>query len=138
MIFHILKNYFATIFSVFSFQFSVFSFSKNKLYPNGPLISSSYVIQDYCKLLNCQLCYYLFCFPHDSLMWLFMPSRKTKFFYMLLSKVSYSKSSFIYGFSRLSILNEYVIGFAYIFQFCHEITKGKIVRFQISMQYDTY
>ena len=33
---HIFKNYFATLFSVFSFHF--FSFSKNKLYSNGPLV----------------------------------------------------------------------------------------------------
>ena len=31
-----IKNYFATVFSVFSFQFSVFS--NNKLNPNGPLV----------------------------------------------------------------------------------------------------
>ena len=30
---HIFKNYFITVFSVFNFQFPVFS--KNKLYPNG-------------------------------------------------------------------------------------------------------
>ena len=32
-----IKNYFATVFSVFSFQFSVFS--NNKLNPNGPIVS---------------------------------------------------------------------------------------------------
>ena len=33
---HTVKNYFATVFLVFSFQFSVFSFSNNKFNPNDP------------------------------------------------------------------------------------------------------
>ena len=33
---HTFKNYFTTVFSIFGFQFSIFS--KNKLYPNRPLI----------------------------------------------------------------------------------------------------
>ena len=32
------KNYFAIVFSVFSFQFSVFNFSNNKFNPNGPIV----------------------------------------------------------------------------------------------------
>ena len=32
---HTFKNYFVTMFSVFSFQFSIFNFQQNKLYLNG-------------------------------------------------------------------------------------------------------
>ena len=34
---HTFKNYFATVFSIFSFQFSIFNFNNNKFNPNGPL-----------------------------------------------------------------------------------------------------
>ena len=39
---HIFKNYFATVLSVFNFQFSVFSFSNNKFNPNRPLIRTQF------------------------------------------------------------------------------------------------
>ena len=45
---HTFKNYFATMFSV-----SVFSFSTNKLNPNGPLVDHpNYAIKNYIDTLN--------------------------------------------------------------------------------------
>ena len=38
---HTFKNYFVTVFSIFNFQFSVFSFSNNKFNPNGPIANQA-------------------------------------------------------------------------------------------------
>ena len=56
---HIFKNYFATVFSVFSFQFQ-----QNKFYPNGPVIYQVRYIYIYIYFLYCiYLLSFYFYFP---------------------------------------------------------------------------